>query len=451
MRQPITTLLLISLSLVALFSLTTPTLAEKLNVVYILADDLGYGDLGCYGSTINKTPNLDKLAEGGLRLTNFYAAAWCAPSRVALMTGNHSHRPGLMGKKQNSRLADCTTIPEMLKAEGYKTLMIGKWHLGMSKGCHPLDQGFESWFGTIGSNDWDGPRPDYAGFKNAPMEAWKTPHFRNRKNLGVIPQDQFVQRYTQEALQLIDANKDEPFFLYLAHNVPHVPVYASEKFKGKSKNGRFGDVVEELDWSVGQVLDAIKKAGIEKKTLVVFTSDNGPWIMFPEFAGVATPLRGQKSTCWEGGFRVPTIFYLPGKIKPGVSDELIAVQDLYATIATLTGAKVKAGEAIDSQDFSQVLLEGGKSQRENFLFCRFGAIAYRSGDYKIHFATFRRGRDPVTSKREPEVKQKPPLLFNVKKDPGEKVDIAAEYPEVVERLTDEFNAAKKKLNAWEKF
>ena len=419
------------------------------NIIYIMADDLGYGHLGCYGSKLNSTPNIDRMAKHGVQFTDFHAAAWCAPSRCALMTGCHPNRPGLQGGKP-TKLAQRIIIAEMLKERGYSTALIGKWHLGMRKGMHPLDQGFDYWYGTRGSNDWDGPRPNYDAFKNAPEEAWKTQLIVNRQEKGVCPQSQFTQRYTRETLRLIKENKKKPFFIYLAHNMPHVPIFASKDFKGKSKNGVYGDVLAELDWSVGEILKALQKAGIMNKTLVVFTSDNGPWTMFKEFGGVAKPLRGEKSTTWEGGGRVPCIFYWPGTIKPGTSSAFIVNTDVYASLAALTRSTIKKGQAIDSHDFSGVLLSGAKSTRTNHIYYFRQPMAYRNGDYKIHFSTRQRTRNPETGKGEPSRAHKTPLLFNVKEDISESRNIAAEHPELVERLTKEFETAKAAIKNWEK-
>ncbi|MDP6545807.1 MAG: sulfatase [Phycisphaerae bacterium] len=420
------------------------------NIILIMADDLGYGDLGCYGSKLNSTPHIDRMAKQGVRFTDFHAAAWCAPSRCGLMTGCHPNRPGLLGNKKG-QLAERITIAEMLKTHGYATALIGKWHLGMGKGSHPLDQGFDYWYGAKGSNDWDGPRPNYGSFKNAPESAWKTPLYRNREKLGVCPQSQFTQRYTKETVRLINENKDKPFFIYLAHNMPHVPIFASKDFKGKSKNGVYGDVLFELDWSVGEILKALQKTGISKKTLVIFTSDNGPWTMFKEFGGVAKPLRGEKSTTWEGGGRVPCIFHRPDTIKPGTSRAFTVNTDVYATLAALTGSTVKKGQAIDSHDISGVLLSGAKSPRTTHIYYCGRPMAYRNGDYKIHFLTRNRTRDPETGKGEPSMRCDPPLLFNVRKDIQESKNIASEHPDIVRRLTGEFKKAEQAIRNWEKY
>jgi arylsulfatase A len=414
--------------------------AARPNIIYILADDLGYGDLGCYGSTLNRTPNLDRMATGGIRFTDFHAANWCLPSRKALMSGRHPNRKvKFEGETQ--------TLAEMLKANGYFTAMLGKWHLGWTKGkTMPTDQGFDYFWGTKGSNDWNGPSPKYDNFKNASEEAWKMPIYEGYDIvIKASSQSQLTKLYTERAVKIIKENKDSPFFLYLSHNMPHVPIFASKAFKGKSKNGIYGDVIEELDWGVGEVLKAVQEAGVAENTLIVFTSDNGPWTMFEEFGGTAGVLRGEKSTTWEGGDRVPAIFYWPSTLKPTVSDSYIHNCDVFATVAKLTGGTIREGEAIDSMDFSGTLLRAEASPRTKYIYCHKIPMAYRSRDYKIYFETRERTRNPMTGKKEPNVKHKSPLLFNLKKDPGETKNVAKAYPEIVKRLAQEYEKAKETL------
>ncbi|MDP7638833.1 MAG: sulfatase-like hydrolase/transferase [Candidatus Hydrogenedentes bacterium] len=358
------------------------------NIIYILADDMGYGDLGCYGSKVNTTPNIDTLAANGIRFTEFHAASWCAPSRRALMTGWHSNRPGPIGQR--------ITIAEMLKERGYATALLGKWHLGMDEGTHPLDQGFDYYYGTRGSNDWNGPAVNYPVLKSAPESAWKTPLLRNRDVLEkACPQSSFTRKYTQEAIRLINENKDRPFFIYLAHNMPHVAVFTSEPFKGKSKNGVYGDVLLELDWSTGEIVKALEEAGISDNTQVVFTSDNGPWSMFREFGGVADPLRGEKSTTWNGGGQVPCIYTWPGRIKPAVSPAFIVNHDVYATLAKITGSPIKDGEAIDSLDMSGSVRRRTEPENEAYLLFSStdGLAQWRLQDSLLHAQTYPRSRD----------------------------------------------------------
>jgi arylsulfatase A len=417
------------------------------NIILIMADDMGYGDLGCYGNKVIATPNIDTLADEGMRCTDFYAAAaWCMPSRKGLMTGIHPHRGGLSNSKA---LAERVTIAEMLKSHGYATALLGKWHLGGGEGNSPMDQGFDYHYGTPGSNDAPAPKgrkQTYDTFKTAKEEEWPIPLMRNGEVIEKpAKQSLFTQRYTNEAVRFIKKNKENPFFIYLAHNMPHVPLFASEKFKGKSKGGIFGDVIEELDWSVGEIVKTLKEQGLSDSTLVVFTSDNGPWTMFKEFGGTAGPLRGEKSTTWEGGPRVPCIFYWPGRIKPSVSSAFMVNIDIYKTIASVTGSKIQPGEAVDGLDMSEVLFDNQKSPRKDYLFIHEIPLSYRSGDYKIHFGTRERTRNPDTGKGEPAVILDKPLLFNIKKDIGEKNDMASENPEILQRLIKEFHAAVKDI------
>ena len=425
---------------------------KDVNIIYVLADDLGYGDLGCYGSKLNDTPHIDALAGNGLRMTDFHASAWCAPSRRGLMTGCHPNRPWSNSKGRWGRLADAIVIPELLKAAGYRTALIGKWHLEMSEGLHPLDQGFDYWCGTRGSNDWDGPAPNYESFRSAPEASWKTPLYMNRENLGpVVSQSGFTKRYTEEVIDIIKTDNETPFFVYLAHNMPHVPVFASEQFQGVSRNGVYGDVLSELDWSVGQIVKALEETGKRKNTIVIFTSDNGPWSMFTEFSGIASPLRGQKSTTWEGGTRVPFIVSWPDNLKLGKHDGLMTHYDVYATLASIVGVSIPEGHAIDSMDMSEVWLQGTPSARTKHLYYFREAMAYRSGKYKIHLKTRERTREPETGKREPSIAQDPPLVFNLSRDPGEENNLQGESRELAERLLEEFEVARKKIQSWEPF
>ena len=276
------------------------------------------------------------------RWTSFYSSgATCVPSRRGLMSGRH---PALMGKPDLIRNRE-RLLPAMLNQQGYATAILGKWHLaGYPKDftmspMHPLECGFENHFGTPGSNDVPAP-PDLVQnrevFDTCDKFTFPVPLIRGREIVEFpANQELFTSRYTQESVQWISDHADEPFFLYLAHNMPHAPVFASERFQGRSEGGRYGDVIEEVDWSVGQVVKAIEDAGIKEKTLIVFTSDNGPWTMFGPHGGTATPLRGEKGTSWEGGYRVPGLFWWPGTIEPGVNDGLAANLDLYATFARL--------------------------------------------------------------------------------------------------------------------
>jgi arylsulfatase A-like enzyme len=423
--------------------------ALRPNIVLIFVDDMGYGDLGCYGNKRNKTPNIDRLAAEGLRWTSFYSSgAVCVPSRTGLMTGRH---PALFaaGRNNLAKVRD-KLMASMLKKQGYATAILGKWHLAgypqdFSKSpMHPLECGFDYHFGTPGSNDVPAPpgkRQTRNLFDACDKFTFKVPLIRGRK-LIEVPADQelLTKRYTQEAVKWIGTNKEKPFFLYLAHNMPHAPVFASKAFQGRSKGGRFGDTVEEIDWSVGQVMKAIKEAGIDENTLVVFTSDNGPWSMFGPHGGTAKPLRGEKGTSWEGGYRVPGIFRWPSKIKPGEVGGLAANLDLYATFATLSGGDQPKGlQGFNSKDISGVLLRGAASPRKKWFYSS-GAIAFRSGNYKMHLSTKNRSSNPDTRAREPITKHDPPLLYDLSTDIGEQNNIAADHPQIISRLLKEMAA-----------
>jgi len=433
----------------ALCTLGTSLRAAALrpNIVLIFVDDMGYGDLGCYGNKKNKTPNIDRLADEGQRWTSFYSSgAVCVPSRTGLMTGRH---PALFaaGRNNLAKVRD-KLMASMLKKQGYATAILGKWHLaGYPKDftkspMHPLECGFDYHFGTPGSNDVPAPpgkRQTRNLFDQCNKFTFKVPLIRGRK-LIEVPTDQelLTKRYTQEAVKWIGANKGKPFFLYLAHNMPHAPVFASKAFQGKSQGGRYGDTIEEIDWSVGQVMKAIKESGIDKKTLVVFTSDNGPWSMFGPHGGTAKPLRGEKGTSWEGGYRVPGIFRWPGKIKPAEMDGLATNLDLYATFTTLTGGEQPKGlQGFISKDMSGALLKEEKSPRQKWFYSHGGALAFRSGKYKIHLGTKDRSSSPGTRAREPVAKHDPPLLYDLSADIGEQKNIAASHPQLIVRLLKE--------------
>jgi arylsulfatase A-like enzyme len=433
----------------ALCTLGTSLRAAALrpNIVLIFVDDMGYGDLGCYGNKKNKTPNIDRLADEGQRWTSFYSSgAVCVPSRTGLMTGRH---PALFaaGRNNLAKVRD-RLMASMLKKQGYATAILGKWHLaGYPKDftkspMHPLECGFDYHFGTPGSNDVPAPpgkRQTRNLFDQCNKFTFKVPLIRGRK-LIEVPTDQelLTKRYTQEAVKWIGANKGKPFFLYLAHNMPHAPVFASKAFQGKSQGGRYGDTIEEIDWSVGQVMKAIKESGIDKKTLVVFTSDNGPWSMFGPHGGTAKPLRGEKGTSWEGGYRVPGIFRWPGKIKPAEMDGLATNLDLYATFTTLTGGEQPKGlQGFISKDMSGALLNEEKSPRQKWFYSHGGALAFRSGKYKIHLGTKDRSSSPDTRARELVAKHDPPLLYDLSADIGEQKNIAVIHPQLIVRLLKE--------------
>lgn len=420
------------------------------NIVLIFVDDMGYGDLGCYGNKKNSTPNIDRLAQTGQRWTSFYSSgSTCVPSRKGLMSGRH---PSFIPRKVNGLRKDRDVLmPAMLKRQGYATAILGKWHLaGYPKDfttdpMHPLECGFDDHFGTPGSNDVPAPpgrRQTRKLFDECDKFTFQVPLIRGREVVELpTNQELLTRRYTEHAVRWIHAHKDKPFFLYLAHNMPHAPVFASPEFQGRSRNGRFGDVVEEIDWSVGQVMDALREAGVEQETLVVFTSDNGPWSVFGPHGGTAHPLRGEKSTTWEGGQRVPAIFHWPGTIQPATVDGIAANLDLYATFATLAGGDQPTERpGYISMDLSPVLLNGKASPRTSWA---YHESAYRSGRYKIHLATIP-PTDPIARARRPVTRHETPLLFDLQADIGEQHNIAAEHPDVVARLLRERDTFRQK-------
>jgi arylsulfatase A-like enzyme len=424
--------------------------ADKVpNFVIILADDLGYGDLGCYGHPTIRTPNLDRMAAEGMRFTDFYVAACvCTPSRSALLTGRLPIRNGMAGSEQRRVIyaADTgglpqeeITIAQALKTKGYATACVGKWHLaGETSDAIPTRRGFGQYFGLRWSNDMEPagkvPKPGSMSLKPDP-KWWSLTLMRNEK---VFEKDAdphtLTRRYTDEATAFIRANKKKPFFLYFPHTYPHVPLFASDKFSGKSARGLFGDVVEELDASVGEVLETLRKEKLADNTLVFFTSDNGPWLVKELAGGSAGPLREGKGSTWEGGMREPGIAWWPGKIKPGVvTHELASTMDLFNTIMKLTDIPMPKDRVMDGFDMSPILFENGKSRRDTMFYYRGGELfAVRKGAYKAHFQTAPGyAGNRIQEKFE---KHETPLLFNLANDPGERFNIAAEHPEVVEEI-----------------
>ena len=423
---------------------------SKPNIVLIFLDDVGYGDLGCYGSRVNKTPEIDRLAKEGQRWTSFYAAGpWCTPSRYSMMTGCH---PVIAKEGYSLRKSTKVTMPTMLRKQGYATALIGKWHLGdlrdpLNGKGQPLDHGFDYYYGTPASNDiprpLDGRVQNYAVFSTCDKFTFPTPLIRNREIIEMpANQELFTQRYTKESLQFIQKNQNQPFFLYLAHNMAHAPVFASKDFQGKSIGGRYGDTIEELDWSVGQIMKTLRRLRLEDNTLVIVTSDNGPWSVFRDHAGTAFPLRGEKHSWFEGGQRVPTIVYWKGKIKPATIDGIGSNMDFYATFAALAQGNTPKNDAtFSSLDLPPALFEGKPSPRTSFLFMD---AAYRSGKYKIHRRT-RPFPDPRLSDvpRPKELKHDPPLLYDLSEDQGEQTNIAGKYPKIVEQLNQEMDSLLK--------
>jgi arylsulfatase A len=415
---------------------------KKPNFVIIFCDDMGYGDLTCYGHPTIRTPNLDRMAAEGQKWTNFYVgASVCTPSRAALLTGRLPIRSGLCGKRRvlfpdsSGGLPQSeVTIAEALKAEGYSTACVGKWHLGHLPQYLPTNNGFDSYFGIPYSNDMDRVAGEgRQAFLEPKIEYWNVPLMRDEK-IVERPADQntITKRYTEEACKFIRRSKNKPFFLYLAHNLPHVPLFVSQKFRDKSLRGLYGDVVEEIDYGIGQILSMLRREGLAENTFVVFTSDNGPWLIFDEHGGSAGLLREGKGCTFEGGMREPCIMWWPGKIKPAVVNDMGSTMDIYTTILTLAGAKVPTDRVVDGLDLSPALFGTGPSPRSNMFYYREGKLyAARKGPYKAHFIT-----KPAYGKGE-EKYHDPPLLYNLEHDPSEKFDISKDDPEIISEIRKE--------------
>ena len=416
--------------------------AAKPNVVVIFCDDLGYGDLACFGHPTIATPNLDRMATEGQKWTNFYVAApVCTPSRAAIMTGRLPIRTGMCSDKRRVLFPDSAgglpqqeiTIADALKAAGYATACIGKWHLGHLPQYLPTEQGFDSYFGIPYSNDMDrladSPK-GRAAFWDPKPEYFNVPLLRDKTQIE-RPANQYTitRRYTEEAVRIIKANQKQPFFIYLAHSLPHVPLFTSKEFNDVSLRGLYGDVIEEIDWSVGQVLDTLRETGQAENTLVAFTSDNGPWLIFDQQGGSAGLLRGGKGSTWDGGMREPTVFWWPGTIPPGIVRDIGSTLDILPTCASLAGAKLPKDLVLDGYDISPALLGTGPSPREEMFFYRGEQVfAVRKGPYKAHFTTQSGYRDKPQ-------KHDPPALYNLEHDPSEKYDIAQDHLEVIAELT----------------
>lgn len=429
--------------------------ADKPNFIVIFCDDLGYGDIGPFGNPTTRTPNLDRMAQQGQKWTSFYVgASVCTPSRAALLTGRLPIRNGMMSAKRRVLFPNSggglkhseITIAEVLKPHGYATAAIGKWHLGHLPQYLPTNHGFDSYWGIPYSNDMEAVK----GFPNYKQMAQKDPLYQPSIDQYQVPiikdkteiekpanQRTITERYTDQTIKFIKENKDRPFFAYLAHNLPHIPLFASDKHLGKSRRGIFGDVIEEIDANVGRILKTLKELGIDKNTLVVFTSDNGPWLPFETHGGSAGLLREGKGSTFEGGMREPTIFWWPGKVKPGVQMQMGATMDLLPTFAALAGAKAPTDRVLDGHDLSGVLLgKVKKSPRNEVYYWRSEELyAIRVGAWKAHFIT--EGCYGIGPKREEHAS---PELYNVEYDPSEKYNVAEAHPDVVKRLVA---AAKK--------
>jgi len=435
-----------TLALSSILSCKSSTSERLPNIVIIFTDDQGYSDLGCYGSQSFSTPNIDGMAAKGMRFTDFYvASSVCTPSRAALLTGCYPQRVGLPdvlapsgppwteGRTNIGLSNEETTIAEILKPLGYATACFGKWHLGHRSKFLPDRHGFDEYFGLPYSNDM---RPenneDYP-----PLPLMEGEEVRQYNP----DQSQLTTWYTERSIQFIERNKDRPFFLYLPHTMPHIPLYVSDKFKGKSEKGLYGDVIMEIDWSVGEILKKLNQLNLDDNTLIIYTSDNGPWLAYGNHGGSALPLREGKMTTFEGGQRVPCIMRWPGKIPSGSTcRELATTMDILPTIASLTGAALPSIK-IDGKDIRPLLenISTAKSPHEAFYYYYGNDLcAIRSGQWKLHFphnytSLVEIGNHGVSGKTVN--KDMSLALYNLENDVQEQTNLALQYPDIVHRLS----------------
>ncbi|MEM8954193.1 MAG: sulfatase [Verrucomicrobiota bacterium] len=461
---------------------------EKPNFVVILTDDLGYGDLGCYGAEDIATQRIDQMAAEGIRFTSFYVSPVCSPTRASLMTGCYAQRVGIGGVLFERNTVglhhDEVTLPELLGEQGYATALIGKWHLGFQSGQHPPHHGFDYWYGTIASNSApfslegklfsencyfrDGlARDRVVGLSSVPCALMRD------EEVVEIPADQaqFTRRYTEEVIRHIRANKSRPFFIYLAHNMPHIPLHASEGFRGTSERGLYGDVIEELDWSVGEILDVLHQEGLDEKTMVILTSDNGPK---RSVGGSAGGLRGEKGSSFEGGVRVPFIARWPGKVPADrVTEEPVAVMDLLPTLVGLAGGRVSTAPVIDGKDIWPLLSgrKGAKSPHQAIYFLKGRFVkGVRVGDWKFLVEDLPEGEESkaelplseeelelprrkrnalIKERRKADSSASGPVvgLYDVRQDAAEQRNRIGEFPDVATRLREMVEVFQNEIRA----
>ncbi len=440
------------------------------NVVIIFTDDQGYADVGVFGAKGFKTPNLDRLASQGRIFRNFHVAQpVCSASRCALLTGCYPNRLGIhgaLGPNSSVGISDQEmTLAELLKQKGYATGMFGKWHLGDSPKFLPNQHGFDRYFGLPYSNDMWPLHPDFvnlapnserrkANYPDLPL--WEDDHVLI-PNVGHAEQEQLTTWYTERAVQFIETNQKKPFFLYVAHNMPHVPLHVSDKFRGKTSRGLYGDVIAEIDWSVGRIMDALKRCGVEKQTLVIFTSDNGPWLSYGTHSGSADPLREGKGTCWEGGTRVPCIMRWPKQIPAGTeSQDMLMTIDLFPTVARLTGAPLPK-HPIDGLDVWPLISgrKGAVNPHPAYWYYfennQLQSVVSGDGRWKLmlqHKYRTLKGRTGRTDGMPIAYEQQAlsaPELYDLKLDPFETRNLAQEHPERVQSLEAEAEKARGEL------
>ena len=456
---------LISIFFLTLFSCSGIRNNEYPNIVIIFMDDLGYGDISNFGAINYKTPNIDKIVNDGMLFTNFYSAqAVCSASRAGLLTGTYPNRIGISGAlmpySNHGLHDDEITIAEMLKDKGYATAIYGKWHLGHHKKFLPNNHGFDTYVGIPYSNDmWP---VDFDGNQISDTSNWKKKtypqlplieDFEKIKEIKTLEdQAMLTTLYTEKSIKFINENKDNPFFLYVPHSMPHVPIAVSDKFLGKSKQGLYGDLMMELDWSVGEIIKSLESNNILENTLVIFTSDNGPWLNFGNHAGSTGGLREGKGTSFEGGQRVPTVMMWKNMIPRGkIANQLSSTIDLFPTIASIVDAKLPSHK-IDGINILEIL-EGKDSKPRDHFFYYYGnnnLEAVRKDNWKLILPHTSRSYEGVLPKNDghggPYNRIETGLeLYNLRRDPGEEYDVIKLYPEIVKELMDLAEIARKEM------
>lgn len=461
--------LLLSVFIISIFfnfsALAQVETSKAPNIVLIFMDDMGYGDLNSYGGIGYETPHINKMASEGMRFTNFYSAqAICSASRAAILTGCYPNRIGVTGALfPNSKIglnSDEVTIPEILRKKGYATGMVGKWHLGEAEQFLPLQHGFDEYFGLPYSNDmWP------VGFDNKPvtdLSSWRAkmpplPLIEGNKTIEYVrnmnDQDKLTKRYTEKAVDFIERHKNKPFFLYFAHSMPHVPLAVSDQFKGKSEQGPYGDVLMEIDWSVGELLNSLKLNNLEGNTLVIFTSDNGPWLNFGNHAGSSGGLREGKQTSFEGGQRVPAIVRWPNVVPAGtVNDKLASTIDLLPTLSEIAGVNLPV-KKIDGVNILSLFKGDKDANPRNHLYYYYNKNSLegvRMGSWKLvlphSYQTYEDelpGNDGFPGSRH--LDSTGLELYDLRRDPGERFDVKDQNPEVVKSIMELVKLAREDL------